>query len=106
MIAAHIDEPSRLLLEAETHGHLWSWVLKLFSNIRQFGNNTEAGQVPSLPVGCATQLGAELATSRMLSSVGGESVDGPSIGRQHQTVELLFTQQALVRVIANSECCQ
>ena len=63
MIAAHIDEPRRLLLEAETHGHLWSWVVNLHSNIRQLRNNTEAGQALSLPVGYVTQLGFELATS-------------------------------------------
>ena len=65
MIAAHIDEPRRILLDAETHCHLWSWVVNLLPNIRQLMNNTEEGQVLSLPVGYVKQRGFELAMSRV-----------------------------------------
>ena len=108
MIAAHIDEPRRLLLEAETHGHLWSWVVNLHSNICQLRNNTEAGQALSLPVGYvshATGVRAYHVMNGALWVLG--LVEGPSIGTcDIRRWSWLFTQQALVRVIGNSKCCQ
>ena len=106
MIAAQIDEPRRILLEAKTHCHLWLWVVNLLPNICQLMNNTEAGQVLSLPVGYVTQLGFELAMSRVgLCELVGLLKDRP-LRRRHQTEENLFTQWVLVRVIGNSKCCQ
>ena len=108
MIAAHVDEPRRLLLEAETHGRLWSWVVSLHSNIRQLRNNAEEGQVLTLPVGYVMRLGFELATSWMGLCGCWVLLKGRQLGRtcSIKRWSWLFTLQALVRVIGNSKCCQ
>ena len=106
MIAAHIDEPRRLLLEAETHGHLWSWVVNLHSNFVSFGIILRRARSSVFQWDMSRNWGSSLPRHEWGSRLVG-LVEGPSIGTcSFRRWSWLFTQQALVRVIGNSKCCQ